>query len=283
MSVVRLSVTRRIGLGFVWIVLFCWTALPIFHMLKMGVSPDGEIFGRSLWPDHPTLRNFWFVLSGNHDNTALFWRQLWNSVVVGVGVTVLVLGAGSLASFAITRLRPRWGGWLSNAALATYVIPTSFLAVPLYQVMASYGLLDTRLSLILSLTAFASPYAIWVLSQYATASLPYELDESARIDGATSWQLFWHVFLPLIRPVLVAIGTYALLLAWNEYLLAFLLLSTDENMTLPVAIGAFLNTDQVPWNVLMATSLIYAVPPVVIYTLFRNQVTSGLTTGGVKH
>lgn len=273
---------RAVGLAVVAVVLLCWTLLPIYHMLMMAVSPDDEVFQPHLWPAHPTGAQFLSVVTERDSFIEYFWRQLFNSVYVAVVTTLLVLVIGSLASFTIARLRPRWANALSNGALATYVIPTSFLAIPLYRVMATYSLLDSEWSLILSMTAFASPYAMWVFTQYARSGIPTELDESARVDGASHWQIYLKIYLPLMRPVLVAVGTYALLTAWNEYLLAFLLLNSEQNMTLPVALGSFLNTDQVPWNLLMATSLFYAIPPAVIYYIFRKNVTTGLTAGGVK-
>src|SRR3546814_6790295 len=128
-------------------------------------------------------------------------------------------------------------------ALATYLLPPAFLAIPMYKVMGVYNLLNTQWSLILSMVTFASPYAIWVLKQYAD-KLPYELDEAAKIDGASPLQIFRLIYIPLMMPSLVAIGTYALLLAWNEYLYAFLMLSADREITLAVALGLFLTTDR---------------------------------------
>jgi len=273
---------RNVGLAVVAILLLGWTLLPIYHMVMMALSSNDDVFRPHLWPEHPTGKNFWTVVTEGDPFIAYFWRQLFNSIYIAVVTTLLVLIIGTLASYAIARLRPRWGNAFSNAALATYVIPTSFLAIPLYQVMATYNLLDSAWSLIFSMTAFASPYAMWVCTQYARSGIPRELDESARVDGASSWQIYFRIYLPLMRPVLVAVGIYALLIAWNEYLLAFLLLNSEQNMTLPVALGSFLNTDQVPWNLLMATSLFYAVPPAVIYYIFRKNVATGLTAGGVK-
>jgi multiple sugar transport system permease protein len=282
MSVRRKSARTEAGLILVALVLLAWTLLPIYHMFMISLSPLGEVFQPHLWPKHPSFSAFSTVLSQSDYPVIYFWRQMLNSALVAVLTTLAVLAVGSLASYAIARLRPPWAPALSNAALATYVIPLSFVAIPLYKVMSVYGLLNTQWSLVLALTAFASPYAMWVFTQYAQASIPRELDESATVDGATSWQIYFRIFLPLMRPVLVAIGTYALLLAWNEYLLAFLLLNSQQDMTLPVALGAFLNTDQVPWNLLMASSLFYALPPVLLYYFFRNPVTAGLTAGGVK-
>jgi multiple sugar transport system permease protein len=122
---------------------------------------------------------------------------------------------------------------------------------------------------------------IWVLKQ-ASDKLPWELDEAARMDGATPLQLFRLVYLPLMVPSLVAVGTYALLLAWNEYLYAFLLLSNDRSVTLAVALGNFLSADDSPWELLMATGFIYALPPAAIYYAFKRYMVGGLTAGAVK-
>jgi multiple sugar transport system permease protein len=131
------------------------------------------------------------------------------------------------------------------------------------------------------MVTIASPYCIWVLKQ-ASDKLPVELDEAARMDGASPLQLFRLVYLPLMVPSLVAVGTYALLLAWNEYLYNFLLLSTPQSMTVAVALAQFLNSDESPWNYMMATAIIYAVPPIVLYYGFRRYMAAGLTMGGVK-
>jgi multiple sugar transport system permease protein len=132
------------------------------------------------------------------------------------------------------------------------------------------------------MVTIATPYAIWVLKQ-SSDNLPVELDEAAIIDGASPMQLFFRVYLPLMAPSLVAVGTYALLLAWNEYLYAFLLLSKDTEVTLPVGLGNFLAADDSPWELLMTTGLIYALPPAAIYYVFRRYMVSGLTAGAVKN
>ncbi len=150
-------------------------------------------------------------------------------IAVAVGVLTLFVATG--AAFAISRLKVRGGRTVMNLALFTYFIPAAFLAVPMYKTMGNYGLLNNQWSLILAMVTIASPYSIWVLKQ-ASDKLPYELDEAAKMDGASPLQLFRLVYLPLMTPSLVAVGTYALLLAWNEYLYAFLLLSNDTQITL---------------------------------------------------
>lgn len=258
-----------------------WTMLPIYHLFLFAISPREASFSGKLWPDHPTLRNFEVVLGQKHYFLSHFWQQLGNSVLIAASTGILTLAIATFAAFAISRLKVRGGRAVMNLALFTYFIPAAFLAVPMYRTMGIYGLLNTDWSLILAMVAIASPYAIWVLKQ-ASDNLPVELDEAAILDGASPLQLFRLVYLPLVAPSLVAVGVYALLLAWNEYLYAFLLLSRDTDITLPVALGNFLAADDSPWELLMTTGLIYALPPAAIYYTFRRYMVSGLTAGAVK-
>jgi multiple sugar transport system permease protein len=258
-----------------------WTLLPIYHLLLFAISPRDAAFSGNLWPENPTLRNFEIVLKQDHYFLIHFWEQLGNSLIVAVSTGFLTLLIATFAAFAISRLRVEGGRTVMNLALFTYFIPAAFLAVPMYRTMGIYGLLNSKWALILAMVTVASPYAIWVLKQ-ASDKLPYELDEAAVVDGASPLQLFWMVYLPLMKPSLVAVGTYALLLAWNEYLYAFLLLSRDTEITLPVALGNFLAADDSPWELLMTTGLIYALPPAAIYYAFKRYMVSGLTAGAVK-
>jgi len=258
-----------------------WTLLPIYHLFLFSISTKDEAFSGRLWPEHPTLRNFSIVFHQEHYFLNHFWEQLWNSLVIAVAVGFLALFIASSAAFAISPLKTSGGRAILNCALLTYFIPAAFLAVPMYKAMGTYGLLNHQSALILAMVTIAAPYAIWVLKQ-ASDKLPYELDEAAKIDGASPLQLFRLVYLPLMAPSLVAVGTYALLLAWNEYLYAFLLLSKDTNITLPVALGHFLSADDSPWELLMTTGLIYALPPAAIYYTFKRYMVSGLTSGAVK-
>ena len=216
-----------------------------------------------------------------HHFLGFFWLQMWNSLLIAVAVGVITLMVATTAAFAISRLKARGGRLVLNCALFTYFIPAAFLAVPMYKAMGTYGLLNNQWALILAMITIASPYAIWVLKQ-ASDKLPLELDEAARIDGASPLQLFRLVYLPLMAPSLVAVGIYALLLAWNEYLYAFLLLSSERDVTLAVALGQFLSADDSPWELLMTTGLIYALPPAAIYYTFKRYMVGGLTAGAVK-
>lgn len=263
------------------VVILFWTLLPIYNMVVIAMEPKDVVFSGSLLPKDLTLANVWTVITENFWYLSNFWRQMVNSLIVGVTTAALVIAIGTMASFAIHRLKARFGFLLSNAALLSYAIPLSFLAIPFYKIMYGYGLLDSLTALIIVEVTFASPYAIFIFSQYST-SIPMELDEAARIDGATIPQIYWRVFLPLMMPAIIAIGTYSLLLAWNEYLYAFLLLSSETQVTVPVALGHFLSSDDSPWNILMAAALIYSLPPLLIYYLVRDRMTSGMTIGSVK-
>jgi multiple sugar transport system permease protein len=260
---------------------FIWTMIPIYHLFLFSISPKEDAFSGKLWPAHPTLNNFSIVFGEKHYFLSHFWLQLWNSTVIAVAVGALTLFIATAAAFSISRLRVKGGRLIMNLALFTYFIPAAFLAVPMYRTMGIYGLLNNHWALILAMVTIASPYAIWVLKQ-ASDKLPVELDEAATMDGATTLQLFRLVYVPLMMPSLVAVGTYALLLAWNEYLYAFLLLSKDTDITLPVALGNFLAADDSPWELLMTTGLIYALPPAAIYYAFKRYMVAGLTAGAVK-
>ncbi len=258
-----------------------WSVLPLYNMIRVALQEKEDVFKTDVLPTAPTLHSFEAVFTESYWLLKNFWGQMGNSFEIGVAVAFLTLAIGTLTSFTIGRLRIRGGWMLTNAALMTYVIPMSFLAIPIYWIMRRYGLGDTSLAVIAVEVTFATPYAIFIFQQYG-ASIPFELDEAARIDGASPPQIFFRIYLPLMAPALVAIGTYALLLSWNEYLYSFLLLSTESKITVPVGLGKFLNSDEAPWNYLMAAAIMYGLPPLIIYYVFRRHMSGGLTMGGVK-
>jgi len=255
--------------------------VPIYNMVMISLEPEGDVFTDHIFPRVWSIESFRGVLTQGHWYLEHFWHQFANSLYMGAMVTILTLAIGTWTSFSIGRMRIRYGWLVSNAALLTYVIPASFLAIPFYRIMQNYGLANNLWSVIAALVAFATPYAFFVFQEYGR-SIPIEVDESARIDGASPIQVYLRIYLPLMAPALVAVGTYAMLLAWNEYLYQFLLLSSKSSMTVPVALAQFLSSDQSPWNYMMATAIIYAAPPVAIYYAFRRRMAAGLTMGGVK-
>jgi multiple sugar transport system permease protein len=263
------------------VVLLVWTFIPLYNMLMVSLQSSGHVFSTTIWPPEPSAKSFWVVLTQDFWYLEHFWHQFYNSVYIAFWVTLLVLLIASLTTFSVSRMRIRNGWLITNAALLTYVIPASFLAIPFYLIMQHYGLHNNPWSVIAAEVTFVTPYAIFIFQEYGR-SIPLELDESARIDGASPLQIYFKIYLPLMAPALVAVGTYALLVAWNQYLYQFLLLSDKASMTVPVALAQFINSDVAPWNYMMATAIIYALPPIAIYYTFRRKMSGGLTLGGVK-
>jgi multiple sugar transport system permease protein len=285
MQAVRAARRRRYltnaGAVVLGIVLVIWSVLPIYNMVMVSLDSHSDVFTTHLFPPHPSVDSYWLVVTQGFWYLKYFWEQFGRSVFLATMTVVFTLTIGTLASFSVGRLRVRHGWLVTNCALLTYVIPASFLAIPFYRLMAQYGMMNNLWAVIAALVAFATPYAIFIFQQYGR-SIPIELDEAARIDGASPIQIYIRVYLPLMMPALVAVGTFAMLLAWNEFLYQFLLLSSTQSMTVPIAIVQFLNSDQSPWNLMMATSVIYALPPVAMYYAFRRYMAAGLTMGGVK-
>src|SRR5262250_1860149 len=269
--------------GILGIVLLVWSLVPVYNMLLIALDRDeGDIeFEGLIWPPDPSLHSFQTVLTQKYWLVEDFWHQFGNSFFIGLMTMALTLAIGSLASFAFGRMQVGKGWMLVNAPLLTYAVPASFLIIPFYRLMASYGLSNSLWAIVAVNVTFAAPYAILILRQYATL-IPVELDEAAQVDGASPGQMYRRIYVPLMTPALIAVGTFALLLAWNEYLYQYLLLSSSRNMTVAVALAQFLNSDEAPWNYMMATAIVYAIPPVAIYYVFRRRMTAGLTMGGVK-
>ena len=267
-----------IGLG---VGLLIWTLLPVYNMVLIALDSDADEFTGSIWPPDPDFSSFASVWNEDYWLLEHFWHRFGNSIYMGVGTMVVTVALGSLTSFALGRMRLRRGWMITDFALLTYVLPTAFLVIPFVHIMHQYGMVDSLWSVIAAMVAFATPYAILILHQYGKL-IPMELDESAKVDGASPWQIYLRIYLPLMAPALVAVGVYALLLAWNEYLYQFLLLSSTHSMTVAVALDQFFDSDEAPWNYMMAIAIIYSLPPIAIYFALRRFMIAGLTVGGVK-
>jgi multiple sugar transport system permease protein len=263
-------------------VLLIWWLLPIYNMVLIAIDPHGATeFAGYIWPPAPTLEAFDAVLFRGYWYLADFWHQLGNSFYIGLATMVLTVAIGSLAGFAFGRMRLTRGWFISNAALLIYTVPAYFLVIPFYRLMHGYGLMDSLWAVIAANVTFTVPYALVILQWYGRL-IPIELDEAARIDGASPLQVYWRVYIPLMAPALAAVGTYALLMAWNEYLYQFLLLSSARNKTVAITIAQFFENDDSPWNYMVAAGLIYSLPPIAIFYALRRYMAAGLTLGGVK-
>ena len=263
------------------VVIAFWTLIPVYNMLLIALSEDGDEFTGTIWPSDPNLESFWAIWLESNRYLEGFWHQFGNSIYLGLTTMVLTVLVGSLASFAMGRMRFRKAWMIGNFSLITYAVPASFLVIPFTRLMHVYGLTDNILAVVAAEVAFATPYAILIFHQYGKL-IPLELDEAARVDGASPWQVYLLIYLPLMAPALAAVATYALLLAWNEYLYQFLLLSSPRSMTVAAAIDQFFDSDEAPWNYMMAIALVYSLPPIAVYYGLRRYMVAGLTMGGVK-
>jgi multiple sugar transport system permease protein len=275
-------VLTEVGSAAVGILLLIWWFLPLYVIMRIALDPKGDTeFAREIWPQPPTLEPFKAVLFQGYWYLEDFWHQLGNSFYIGLATMLLTVLISSFASFALGRMRLSRGWAISGAALFIYTIPAYFLIIPYYRLMHTYGLIDSLWSVIAANVTFAIPYGLLILQWYGRL-IPIELDEAARVDGATPLQVYLKIYLPLMAPALAAVGTYALLVAWNEYLYQFLLLSSRANKTVAITIAEFFENDDSPWNYLMAAAVVYCLPPIAIFYLLRRYIAAGLTMGAVK-
>ena len=250
-------------------------------MVMVALEAHDDVFTGAIWPAHPSLDSFWIVVTEGYWYLEYFWHQFGNSFYRRRGGDVPD-PADRLAGQLLDRPDAdpqRLDGQQRGAAdlCDPGVVPGDPVLSDHAELRAGEQPLvgDRRRG---DLRHAVRDLHLLAIRQ----SIPIELDESARIDGASPLQIYFRIYLPLMAPALVAVGTYALLLAWNEYLYQFLLLSSKRSMTVPVALAQFLNSDEAPWNYMMATAIIYAMPPLAIYYAFRGRMTAGLTMGGVK-
>ncbi len=275
-------VLTEAGSAVLGVVILIWSLAPIYNMFLIALDPEeGEIeFDGNLWPPEPSLEGFRSVITQEARYLEDFWQQFGTSLYIGLVTMILTVLIGSLASFAVSRMRLSKGSLLTNAALLTYAIPASFLIVPYFRIMHSYGLSDNPWAVIAAQVTFATPFAILILQLYATL-IPFELDDAARVDGASAVQVYLRLYLPLMTPALAVVAIYALILAWNDYLYPAVLLAV-RNMTVAVTQGQLFADVDAEWNAMMAAAIIYVLPPIALLFALRRYVAAGLTMTEVK-
>jgi multiple sugar transport system permease protein len=264
------------GSALLALVLLIWSLLPVYNMFLIALDPEeGEVeFTGHLYPPEPSLQSFVEVVTQDARYLEHFWQQFGNSFFIGVMTTLLTLAIGSLASFAVSHLRLARARLLINSALFTYAIPASFLIVPYYRIIHAYGLSNSRWGVIAALVTFATPFAILILQLYARL-VPAELDDAARVDGASPIQVYLRIYLPVMMPALAVVALYALLLAWNDYLYQAVLLLPGNGTFSMVQGNLFADTDA-EWNAMMAAGIIYVLPPILLLLALRRHVAASL-------
>jgi multiple sugar transport system permease protein len=261
-------------------IIVIWGLAPAYWMVVTSFRPVGYTFETTPWPSHFTWDNYRTAFStalGNH-----LGRALVNSVIIGVVVTIVALAAGVFCAYALARLEFRGKYILLGTILAASMFPPVALVSPLFQLFTDIRWIGQYQALIIPDISFALPLSIYILVAFFR-EMPWDLEESARIDGCTQAQAFRKVILPLAAPGLFTTAILAFIAAWNEFLLASQL-SSDKTQPVTVAIANFTGSQphQEPYTAVMAAGTIITVPLVIMVLLLQRRIVAGLTAGGVK-
>ncbi|ABF91343.1 putative sugar ABC transporter, permease protein [Myxococcus xanthus DK 1622] len=264
--------------------LLCMATLyPVLWVVKMALSPtDGLALTANPFPETVTLEHFRQVLSGTDAaGRWVFGRQLLASIVVAGATTLVGLTLAVSAAYALSRFRfPGKEGGM-QALLVTQMFPATLMMVPIYSILQKLHLLDSLTGLVLVYATTALPFCIWNLKGYFD-TLPRELEEAAVMDGASTFQVFVRVVLPLARPALAVTALFSFMTAWNEFILAATLLNDPSRFTLPVALQRFVGEHKVEWGKFAAGALIVSAPVMALFFALQKHLVGGLTAGGVK-
>lgn len=232
-------------------------------------------------PEHPTLANYRRLLSPNESFGRDFLRWLGNSVWVSTATTILGVVIAVPAAYAFSRFRFAGRGALFYAVLVRNMFPAVVFLMPLFIVMRTLDLVNTHWSLILTYLTFGLPLSIWLLKGFYD-NIPVELEHAARIDGASRFQAFLRVIMPLSAPGIIATAIYSFIIAWNEYVYAYTFLNSRSLLTSPVGLSQFFTEFVTDWPGLMAAAFIMSVPVVVLFLILQKYFVRALTEGAIK-
>jgi multiple sugar transport system permease protein len=252
---------------------------PFFWMLLTSVKPDLELYNARrfpLWVSNPTLTHWTYLF-----NNTIFLRWAWNTLWIATASTAISLFAGVLAGYALSRLQFPGSNTFGISIFITYLVPPTLLFIPLASVIAELNLLDSPWALILTYPTFLVPFSAWLLMGYFK-TIPRELEECARIDGATRLQAMMKIVLPLGTPGILSAGIFSFTLSWNEFLYALVFISSPQQKTIPVGVvSELIKGDVFFWGSLMAGALLGSIPVAFVYSFFVENYVSGMT-GAVK-
>jgi len=277
---------RRIGLFLLTVPIYLFIFLPVFYLLVSSISTRAEILSVPIhWvPKNPTLKNYIDILTPGTDTSEVartFKQTLRNSFIIATSVMVISLLVGSLAAYALSRINMAFRSLLLLGIMGTRMIPEISLVIPLYILAARVGMLNKPPVLILTYLSFALPFAIWLMAAFFE-TIPIELEDAARIDGASRLRTLFSIILPISAPGLVSTALFIFLTAWDEFFFALIFTSTVAAKTVPVAIAEFTGRYVVDVGAMMTGGVLAALPPVLLSLLFARYIVSGLTAGAVK-
>ena len=278
--------TRRrvvsVVLSAVAVIVFLVSAFPVYWMINTSLLPNNltRTAVPHFWPDEFTFKNYELVLFG--DTRSPFLPALGNSLAVTLITVAVALVFAFLAALAVTRFRFRGRGSFIVAILIIQMIPGEAMLISTYRVLDDWQLLNTLAGLALVYVATVLPFTVWTLRGFVNG-VPVELEEAAMIDGCSRMQAFWRVTFPLLAPGLVATGVFGFIQAWNEFVLALVVMSRPDSQTLPVWLRTFQEaTTTTNWAAIMAGSTLMSIPVIVFFLIVQGRMTSGLVAGAVK-
>jgi multiple sugar transport system permease protein len=266
--------------AFGFIIILVWCLLPVVWILMLSLKPSYETQAGSpqFFPDDWTLRNYVDVM-----NLDLFRHALVNSFGISLIATVLSVTVATLCAYAIARLDFGGKRLVLGITLAIAMFPVVSLVGPLFQMWSTFGLFDTWPGLIIPYMSFTLPLAIWTLSTYFR-EIPWEMEQAAQVDGATQWQAFQKVIVPLAAPGVFTAAILTFFFAWNDFVFGISLTSTEAARPVPASLAFFVGPDQFnpPVATLSAAAVVVTIPIIVLVLLFQRRIVAGLTSGAVK-
>lgn len=259
-------------------VLVVFAAFPIYWMINTALSTDNELYrtGQSWWPDLSRIADVPAVLS----DVPIF-RWLGNSAVIAFGTTLLSLALAVLAAYALSRFRFYGKGISSFFLFSTQMLPEALLVVPLFALFSTLGLLNELHGLVLANVAFTMPVAVFILKN-AIDAIPFEIEESARVDGCPRWGQLTMIVLPLIVPSIAAAAVINFFDGWNEFLFANTFIADSEKWPASVGLASFIGQYSTPLSSVMTAAFLFTLPAIVFFLIVQRQIVSGLTAGAVK-
>ncbi len=273
---------RRASLYLYALVAMIYLTLPFAWVTAVSFMPEREVTQQHWWPEEPTVGNYslYFQVDGRSADVGAaiarqFPRAIANSLIIGTAVMLLNLTCGSLAAYALSRLPFRGNLLLLLFYLGSRSVPGVAIMIPMYLLMRSYGLLDTHLSVILSHTTFTLPFTIWILKGYFQ-TVPQDLERAARVDGCTPIGALVRIFLPVTTPGLVAVGIFAFIASWGEFLFALLFTTTIASRPVTVLASDFAQELQVPFTVIAAGGVLVILLPLVLSFIFQRLIIQGI-------
>jgi multiple sugar transport system permease protein len=274
----RVSTRTKVGLFLAGAGIIAYALGPVIWIASLSLKGGDDINNQKFFPTHVSWDNYTTVF-----HTALFTSALRNSIGIASIATAIALVFATCAAYATSRLEFPGRRWVLNLALAVTVFPAISIATPLFNLWRTIGLYDTWPGLIIPYISLTLPISMWILSSYFR-QIPRELELAAQVDGATTWQAFRKVLVPLAAPGVFTTAIIAFLTAWNDFVFGITLTSTDHARPVPAALAFFSGASQFqqPTGAISAAAVVVTVPVVVLVLAFQRQIVSGLTSGAVK-